>query len=56
MKTNEELNRQSWRGCIKKKRYKTEKEAKAKAKEYQMNYYHCDICNGYHLTSGKTFK
>ena len=23
----------------------------AKAKEYQMQYYYCDICKGYHLTS-----
>ena len=40
-----------YRSCARKKRYKTEKEASAKAKEYRMNYYFCDICKGYHLTS-----
>ena len=53
MKTNDELDRASWRGCKKKKRYKTETEAKKKAKEYQMNFYECKYCGGWHLTSGK---
>lgn len=53
MKTNEELSRETWRGCIKKKRYKTEEEAKKKSKQYQMYYYKCDNCGGYHLTSSK---
>ena len=55
MKRNDldELGRAGWRSCARKKRYKTEKEAKAKAKEYQMSYYYYDICKGYHLTSAK---
>ena len=55
MKTNDELDRASWRGCKKKKRYKTEAEAKKKAKEYQMNFYECKYCGGWHLTSAKQF-
>ena len=55
MKRNdlEELGHSGWRSCARKKRYKTEKEAKVKAKDYQMNFYYCDICKGYHLTSNK---
>ena len=53
MKRNdlEKLGYSGWRSCARKKRYKTEKEAKSKAQEYQMNCYYCDICKGYHLTS-----
>ena len=55
MKRNDldELGYAGWRSCARKKRYKTEKEAKQKSKDYQMNYYYCDICKGYHLTSQK---
>ena len=53
MKRNDldEIGYKGYRSCARKKRYKTEKEASAKAKEYRMNYYFCDICKGYHLTS-----
>ncbi len=44
------LGHAGWRKCARKKRYKDEVEAKQKAKEYQMSYYFCDICKGYHLT------
>lgn len=52
MKRNnlDELGYIGYRSCARKKRYKTEKEAKAKAKNYKMQYYYCDICKGYHLT------
>ena len=55
MKRNDldEIGRSGWRSCGRKKRYKLEKEAKTKAKEYQMEYYYCNLCKGYHLTSKK---
>lgn len=53
MKTNEDITRENWRGCKKKKRYKTEDEAKSKSKEYRMYYYKCKFCNGFHLTSSE---
>ena len=47
------LGHAGWRKCARKKRYKEEIEAKRKAKEYQMNYYFCDICKGFHLTKSE---
>ena len=47
------LGHAGYRGCARKKRYKTEEEAKRKAKEYKMQYYYCNLCNGYHLTKQK---
>ena len=44
------LGHSGYRSCARKKRFKTEKEAKQKAKDYEMQYYYCDICKGYHLT------
>lgn len=55
MKRNDldELGKAGYRSCVRKKRYKTAREATSKAKKYQMKYYFCDICKGYHLTSQK---
>lgn len=47
------LGHAGYRSCARKKRYKTEDEARKKAKEYEMQYYHCEICGGYHLTKQK---
>jgi hypothetical protein len=44
------------RGCIQKKRYKSESHALASADEYQeergtkLRAYYCDVCGGWHLT------
>ncbi|MBR1455109.1 MAG: hypothetical protein IJ593_10790 [Lachnospiraceae bacterium] len=49
------LGHSGYRSCARKKRFKTEKEAKQKAKDYEMQYYYCDICKGYHLTKKRDF-
>jgi hypothetical protein len=45
-----------YKSCLKKKRYSTIKVAQQvknkvfKERGLVLNIYHCDICNGYHLT------
>lgn len=50
------MNKEVWRQCGKKKRYKDESDARAvlrKCKERRgvdLDYYYCVYCKGYHLT------
>lgn len=48
---------QMYRMCLKKRKYKTEKQALQKAQEYTEKYekihrvYYCPLCGFYHLTT-----
>ena len=50
-----------WRQCGRKKRYKNEHDANyfrklfEKEREKKLDYYWCEFCNGYHLTSRESY-